>query len=68
MTIVRYHFKPKRAPKKSRPSNSRPAGSSRPNRPGKWHYGENREGVPDDPQRAELARQFIERTLKPSND
>jgi hypothetical protein len=68
MTIVRYDFKPKRAPKK-KPAVEFPAGrivTAKP--PRKWHYGEIREGVPDDAQRAELARQFIERTLKPSND
>ena len=32
--------------------------------PRKRHYGEIRQGVPDEAQRTELVRQFMERTLK----
>jgi hypothetical protein len=64
LTIVHYDYKPKRARNAKPPKNSRTAGSSAPNRPRKRHYGEIVQGVPDDGQRTELARQFFERTLK----
>jgi hypothetical protein len=64
LTIVHYDYKPKRA-RNAKPAQEFPNGrivSAKP--PRKRHYGEIVQGVPDDGQRTELARQFFERTLK----
>ena len=64
MTIVHYDHRPKR-PRKAKPavdfSRGRMVGARTPK---PRHYGEIREGVPDEAQRTELIRQFMERTLK----
>ena len=62
-TIVTYYHNPKRY-RKAKPEQEFPCGrivSARP--PRKRHYGEIRYGVPDEAQRTELIRQFMERTL-----
>ena len=66
MTIVHCDYKPNRARKKKSPVEF-PCGrivTGKP--PRKRHYGEIRYGVPDEAQRTELIRQFMERTLKGS--
>jgi hypothetical protein len=63
ITIVHYDHKPKT--RKAKPPVEFPCGrivSAR--KPKPRLYGEIREGVPDEAQRTELIRQFIERTLK----
>jgi hypothetical protein len=65
MTIVHYGHRPKRARKK-KPDREFPLGhivTAR--KPKAKHYGEIREGVPDEAQRTELIKQFMARTLKP---
>ena len=62
MTIVTYHHRQKR---KAKPAQSFPLGrivTAKP--PRKKHYGEIRYGVPDEAQRTELIKQFMERTNK----
>ena len=64
MTIVTYYHNPKRA-RKVKPAQQFPAGRVvTAKKPKPRHYGEIREGAPDEAERTELARQFIERTLK----
>jgi hypothetical protein len=60
-TIVHYDCEPKRY-RKAKPDQEFPLGqivSAR--KPKPRHYGEIRQGVPDETQRMELVRQFIER-------
>ena len=63
MTIVHCDYKPSRARRK-KPAQPFPLGrivTAKP--PRKRYYGEIRYGVPDEAQRTELIRQFIERRL-----
>jgi hypothetical protein len=65
MTIVHCDYRPTR-PRKAKPVVALPLGlivSAR--KPKPRHYGEVRHGVPDEGQRTELIRQFMERTLRP---
>jgi hypothetical protein len=65
MTIVHYDYKPKR-PRKQKPAVEFPLGrivTAKP--PRKRHTGLIRYGVPDETQRTEMIRQFMERKLKP---
>lgn len=64
MTVVTYYHKPTRARRK-KPEQEFPVGRIvTAKKPKLRHYGEIREGVPDDAERTELARQSIERTLQ----
>jgi hypothetical protein len=63
MTIVHYDYTPKRA-RKAKPAVEFPHGrivTAR--KPKPRHYSEIKYGVPDEAQRRELVRAFIERTL-----
>jgi hypothetical protein len=62
MTIVPYDCRPKRAGRKPVEFPWGRIVTAR--KPKPRHYGEIRYGVPDEAQRTELVRQFMERTLK----